>query len=283
MEPPALYAAVGHHRIAYDVRGNGDRTAVLIPGLLMPRRMHARLADALADSGFRVIAMEPLGFGESDRPAGDRHYSMPIYARQVVALLDELELDRTVLFGTSAGANIALATATYAPERLCGMVVESPVLERAMPTCAALAGPWLALATYGAPAARAISVAAQRIPRTRGSIPDLLLSWIGQDQRRSAEAVRGIVLGGVLVPRDVRRAIDTKALVIGHRFDPVHPIADDRALAAELVDGRFLRARSITELRRNPPRLAPAIAEFLAECWTSVPSSPVATATSAKG
>ncbi|MEV6773721.1 alpha/beta hydrolase [Nocardia sp. NPDC051030] len=276
MEPPTQSLHVDGHRLAYDVRGTGDRTVVLVPGLLMPRRMHLRLAERLADSGFRVICMEPLGFGESDKPAGYWHYSMPKFARQVIALLDELGLERTVLLGTSAGANITLATAFEAPERLCGMVVESPVLERAFPFCAAVGAPALMIGRYGAPLVDLVGRVADRIPRDRSSLADLVLSWIAQDSRRSADVAQGIVYGGVMVPRADRSTIRTKALVIGHRFDPVHPIADDRALASELFDARFLRSRSIVELRRDPNRLLESLTEFITECWDSAIANPPA-------
>ncbi|WP_067540606.1 alpha/beta fold hydrolase [Nocardia crassostreae] len=282
MEPPTRSLRVGADRITYDERGQGNRSVVLLPGLFMPRRMHERLADALAGGGLRVVSMEPLGFGEADRPAGYWHYTMTAYARQVIALLDALELEQTVLLGTSAGANIALATAVRAPQRVRGLVVESPVLERAMPACAALAVPGLLLGTYGALLARGAGALANRVPRTRGGIPDLLLSWAAQDPRRSAEALQGIISGGPLVPRDERRAIAARTLVIGHRFDPVHPIADDRALAADVRRGRFLASRSILELRRAPERLAPAITGFITDCW-GLPAAahpPAATAAS---
>ncbi|MFC9993869.1 alpha/beta fold hydrolase [Nocardia sp. NPDC127526] len=267
MEPPTRTLRVGAGRITYDERGQGDRSVVLLPGLFMPRRMHDRLAIALAANGLHVVSMEPLGFGEADRPAGYWHYTMASYARQVIALLDALGLENTVLLGTSAGANIALATAVHAPARVRGLVVESPVLEHAMPACAALAVPGLLLGTYGAPIVRGPATLARRLPRTRGGIPDLLLTWVAQDPRRSAEALQGIISGGALVPRDERRGIEARTLVIGHRFDPVHPIADDRALAADVRRGRFLASRSILELRRAPDRLAPAITRFITDCW----------------
>lgn len=274
MAPPTQHLRIGESRLAYDIRGDGERSVVLIPGLFMPRRMHSRLADALAGRGMRVISMEPLGFGESDRPAGYWHYSMPIYARQVIALLDELGLAQSTLLGTSAGANIALATAVFAPERLRGLAVESPVLEQALPFCAAVTAPGLALGTRGAPVVRALGRVAERIPRERAGIPDLVLSWLAQDPRRSAEALQGIIFGGVLVPRDQRRAIEVPVLAVGHRFDPVHPLACVRSLAAEVRHGRLLRSRSILELRRAPERLTPAIARFLADCWIDPAAAP---------
>ncbi|WP_051180037.1 alpha/beta fold hydrolase [Nocardia concava] len=272
MEPPCRSFDFEGHRLAYDIRGSGAHSIVLVPGLLMPRRMHERLADALHRNGFRVVTLEPLGWGESDKPRGYQHYSMGGYARQVIALLDELGIARTVLFGTSAGANIALATAALAPDRLCGMITESPVLERAVPACAAVGFPALLLGRYGAPLVDVLGRGADRIPRRRGGLPDLGLSWIAQDSRVSADVVQGIVYGGLRVPRAERTAIATRTLVIGHRFDPIHPIADDRALVRELRDTRFLRSSSIVELRRDPRRLLGEITDFARACWSADPA-----------
>ena len=96
------------HRIEYDSYGDGERIIVLVHGLLMNRRMYERLAPALAERGNRAICVDLLGHGRSDRPEDLRLYSMPLFARQVVALLDHLELDSAVVGGTSLGANVAL-------------------------------------------------------------------------------------------------------------------------------------------------------------------------------
>ena len=56
------------HRIAYDVYGEGDRVLVLVHGLLMNRRMYERLGPELAARGNRVVAVDLLGHGRSDRP-----------------------------------------------------------------------------------------------------------------------------------------------------------------------------------------------------------------------
>src|SRR3954449_12706705 len=113
-------------RLVYSDYGSGARPFVLVPGLLLPRSMHDPLARTLAERGNRVITLDPLGHGESDRPADMWRYSMQLYGRQVAALLDHLELDEAVVGGTSLGANITLETAVIAPERLRGLVVEMP-------------------------------------------------------------------------------------------------------------------------------------------------------------
>ena len=81
------------YRLSYDEYGAGDRPIVLIHGLLMNRRMFERLGPSLAERGNRVIAVDLLGHGRSDRPEDLQRYSMPLFAYQVDALLDHLELE----------------------------------------------------------------------------------------------------------------------------------------------------------------------------------------------
>ena len=100
----------GRH-LHYEIVGDGSRNLVLLPGLLFPSRMHDPLALALADRGNRVITLDLLGHGESDQPRDMWRYSMPIFARQVVALLDHLDIDEAVVGGTSLGANTTLEVA----------------------------------------------------------------------------------------------------------------------------------------------------------------------------
>ena len=124
------------HRISYDSYGEGERVLVLVHGLLMNRRMFERLAPELAAAGNRVICVDLLGHGRSDRPEDLRLYSMPLFARQVVALLDHLELATAVVGGTSLGANVALELAVHYPERARALFVEMPVLDNALPAVA---------------------------------------------------------------------------------------------------------------------------------------------------
>src|SRR5919109_1007385 len=123
-------------KLSYEVHGEGTRTFVLLPGLLLPSRMHEPLADALSARGNRIITFDLLGHGSSDRPRDMWRYSMPIFAREVVALLDHLELDEAVVGGTSLRANVSLEVAALAPDRLRGMVIEMPVLDNALLACA---------------------------------------------------------------------------------------------------------------------------------------------------
>src|SRR5215211_4096330 len=131
------------HRIAYDVHGSGDRVLVLVHGLLMNRRMYDTLAPEIASRGNRVITVDLLGHGRSDRLADRQIYSMTAFADQILALLDHLELEAPVVGGTSLGANVGLEFAAHHPDRAGALFVEMPVLEDALLGAALIFTPML--------------------------------------------------------------------------------------------------------------------------------------------
>jgi pimeloyl-ACP methyl ester carboxylesterase len=255
-------------RLAYTVYGDGPRLTVLLHGLLFSQRMHEQLARSLAAHGHRVVTLDLLGHGVSDRPRDMWRYSMTEFGREVVALLDHLEAEEAVILGTSLGANTTLEVAAMAPERLRGMVIEMPVLDNALPAAAIAFTPLLLSLTFGRPVTGAIAAAARRIP-SRG-VPwqvDILLDWIRQDPAPSAAVIQGLFFGRVAPHRTERRTFQTPALVIGHKHDAIHPFSDAGQLCDELPNARLLEADSIIELRVAPERLTGEIAAFLDECW----------------
>src|SRR5919106_6138504 len=117
MDPTTRNFDFENHRLVYDEYGTGERVVVLLPGLLFSRRMHRPLAETLARRGHRVLCLDLLGHGESDRPPEMSNYSMTIFGSQAIGLLDHLGIDQAVIGGTSLGANAALEAAVGAPER----------------------------------------------------------------------------------------------------------------------------------------------------------------------
>jgi pimeloyl-ACP methyl ester carboxylesterase len=268
-------------RLAYTVYGEGPRTTVLLPGLLLSQNMHAPLARQLAKRGNRVITMDPLGHGRSARPREGWRYSMHAFAKQTIALLDHLDLDQAIVGGTSLGANITLEVAAQAPERVAGMIVEMPVLDNAILACGAAFTPLLFALKFGQPAMRALARAGRAVPRR--AVPYLLqipLDALCQDPAPSAAVLAGILYGRVAPDHHERMRMTVPALVIGHPRDPVHPFSDAGMLASELPNGRLVDAHSILELRVRPERLTRKIATFVQECWEerAAPSAEAAVA-----
>ena len=260
-------------RLAYRVYGDGSRMTVLLHGLLFSQRMHVPLARALAGRGNRVVTLDLLGHGRSDRPPEMWRYGMGIFAEEVVALLDHLSIDEAVVGGTSLGANVTLEVASRGPERLRGMVVEMPVLDNALLACAVAFTPLMVALTIGEPVMKAIARLARLVPEER--VPwaaNVLLDPVRQDPEPSAALLQGLFSGRTAPHRSERRTFTAPALVIGHHRDPVHPFSDAGLLAEELPDGTLLEANSILELRTAPERLTNEIADFVERCWRPRPA-----------
>ena len=271
----------GGQRLAYTIHGEGPPT-ILTPGLLLSQKMQTPLARSLAKRGNQVITLDPLGHGDSDRPRQMWRYSIPEFAKQVVALLDHLELEEAVVGGTSLGANISLEVAASAPERLRGMIIEMPVLDHAIPACAVAFTPLLFALTVGEPVMKSVARFVRALPRSRAPfLIELGLDSIAQDPGPSGAVLQGILFGRTAPDHLIRQTLEAPALVIGHPRDPVHPFSDADMLAAELPNGRLIDANSIVELRRHPRRLTAQIADFIDDCWHAADEERVAEAASA--
>jgi pimeloyl-ACP methyl ester carboxylesterase len=245
-----------------------ERPLILVHGLLLSQTMHEPLARDLAALGNRVITVDLLGHGESDRPRDMWRYSMRLFAEQVLALMDHLEIEQAVVMGTSLGANTALEIAAAAPERLRGMVIEMPVLDNALPASALTFTPVLVALTFGEGAMELLARGARAIPRSL--LPhygNVMLDLVRQEPGPGGALLQGLFFGRIAPPRSERRTFQAPALVIGHRRDPVHPFSDAGMLAEELPNSRLLEANSLVELRLRPSRLTGEIAAFLDEAW----------------
>jgi pimeloyl-ACP methyl ester carboxylesterase len=76
-----------------------------------------------AGQSVRAIAMDTLGFGQSTR-VPDR-YSIELFAKGVLEVLNALELDRAALVGHHTGAVIALEVAAANPDRVSSLVLSA--------------------------------------------------------------------------------------------------------------------------------------------------------------
>ena len=113
------YATVNGIRIYYEERGRGT-PLVLIMGYGDDCAKWAQQGPALARR-HRVIVFDNRGAGRTEAPRSG--YSIQIFARDTVGLLDHLGVDRVHLLGYSMGGRIAQYLAIHHPERLRSLIL----------------------------------------------------------------------------------------------------------------------------------------------------------------
>ena len=106
--------------------GDGDRPAVLLlHGFPDTAAMWQLQIDALHAAGFRCIAPDTLGCGQSDMAPRVRDYNAVEVASDSAALLDHLGIKNVHVAGHDWGAVIAWFFAAYHPERTNKLLVMS--------------------------------------------------------------------------------------------------------------------------------------------------------------
>jgi pimeloyl-ACP methyl ester carboxylesterase len=241
---------------------------VMVHGLLWSSRMLRRIAGLLPDH--RVLLLDVRGHIPSDRPTDPARYSWSSLAGDVVGLLDHLGIDRAVVGGLSLGANVTLATAMDHPDRVAAMVVEMPVLDRARTFGHAVFGGLARALELGGSRLGAVTAAIARLPAPR-SIPEVaaLRDVLSLDPVAGAALVRGLLADDLVFDRIAPEQTAIPALVIAHRGDPLHVLADARELVARLPDAQLIERWSIADYRIRPDLLAIELTKFLAEAELS--------------
>ena len=110
----------------FDVWGDdGGRPVVLLHGFPDSAQLWRNQVPPLVEAGFRVITPDLRGFGRSDQPADVDAYSLVHPAGDVMAILDELGIERAHVVGHDFGAALAWVTATFFPDRVDHLVAMS--------------------------------------------------------------------------------------------------------------------------------------------------------------
>ncbi len=115
------------YAMRYAVWGDAPRTLVVVHGLCDLARSFAMVMANLLDD-FRCVAVELPNGKDDDAILGI--YRHEHYSRDLLALLDHLNLDRVDLLGSSFGSTISLRTASLAPERLNRVVLQGGFARR---------------------------------------------------------------------------------------------------------------------------------------------------------
>jgi len=108
--------------IWYELRGDGPLLA-LSHGWMGPTQFWPPAVVEGLTKELRVLFYDVRGHGKTTFPEDPDDYSMPVYARDLAALLDALDLDRVHIGGVSQGGMISAQFAVDFPERTRSLVL----------------------------------------------------------------------------------------------------------------------------------------------------------------
>lgn len=241
--------AVERDGVRLAVSDDGDGTpVVLLHGLTATRRYVVMGSRSLERSGHRVIAYDARGHGRSTPAPDPEAYTYAELGADLVAVLDELGVERAVLAGASMGAHTLLWLALQAPERVAGLVVITPAYEPARNDDPERLERWDALADGLEQGGVEGFVAAYGEPRVPPEWRDTVLKVIRQ-RLSLHEHPEGVAAALRAVPRsrpfgslDELAEIAAPALVIASNddADPGHPEEVGHAYASAIPGARLV-------------------------------------------
>ena len=269
----------GGHVLAYREAGPADGPVlVLLHGLASDADTWDKAIGPLAEHGLRVLAVDLLGHGESDKPVGG--YLLTDFADSLAAFLDAVGVPAATLCGHSFGGAIAMYFGSRHPDRVERIVLVSagglgrevhPVLRAAtLPVAPAV----LRIAL------RPGLVRLYRHPRFHRALrltPDNVTNLRRAGRALASPAGQAsffAALRGVIQPSGQRRASEemrafaerVPMLLVWSAADPVIPLAHaqahaDRAAAySRLV---VLPSRGHEPHRRDAERFAEEVVQFI--------------------
>lgn len=118
--------ATANHDIAWCAAGQGP-PLICLHGLGGTKASFMPTIAGVAPEGYRVIAIDLPGFGDSDKPH-TAPYDAPWYASVVLEFLDELGLERASFAGNSMGGRIAIELGISHSDRVDHLALLAPAL-----------------------------------------------------------------------------------------------------------------------------------------------------------
>jgi pimeloyl-ACP methyl ester carboxylesterase len=110
------FVVVNDRHIHYVEAGEGE-PVLLIPGAFSTYRDWNRIIPLLSER-YRLLAIDYLGVGDSDKPRSGADYRIEAQADLIVSMMDMLHIPRAAIVGVSYGGGIALNIATRYPDRV---------------------------------------------------------------------------------------------------------------------------------------------------------------------
>ena len=245
----SCFVEVDGVRVHYQEAGDVNAPAmVLIHGFTSSTLVWSKVFLRLADAGYRVLALDMLGYGYTAKPRNGE-YTIDGQAKLVTRLLDALSIPRAILVGSSYGGAVAATCALDYPDR-----VEKVILVGAVNNNRPLA--FMLMRLFGSPVVgdvvSPLLIGSRRLLRRRMKRVYDEHSWVLDERRvdarhlplRAASTHRAIIrtVRGWDAERVSRDAhlISQPTLLLWGENDREIPLADGERLHAEISGSRLV-------------------------------------------
>jgi pimeloyl-ACP methyl ester carboxylesterase len=274
VEPTALQIGRAEGRkLAGEASGPEDGAPlVLVHGLTATRRTVVHGSRTLERSGYRVIAYDARGHGESDPAADPTAYAYPDLADDLDSVTATGRERRAVLIGHSMGAHTIAAFALRSLERVAGVVFIGPAVTGA-PASAESLREWDRLAAgleEGGVEGFVRAYDHDLDPEWRDTLLRITRDRLGRHRHPEAvaAALRCVPRSQPFAELDDLRQVEVPALVVASHdeADPGHPYDVAAAWAEHLPQGRLVSEEpGQSPLAWQGGRLSREIAAFCEE------------------
>lgn len=113
---------VGEISMSYVTEGEGD-PVILLHGFPENSHSYRHQLPALAAAGYRAVAPDLRGYGETDAPEGVAEYAFPNLVGDIVGLIATLGEESAHIVGHDWGGSIAWALAANVPDRVRSLTI----------------------------------------------------------------------------------------------------------------------------------------------------------------
>jgi pimeloyl-ACP methyl ester carboxylesterase/predicted glycosyltransferase len=270
-------------RLFYEIYGEGEQTIFLLPTWSLVHSRHWKMQIAYFARHFRVLTMDGLGNGRSDRCRDPQRYGAEEFALDCLAVMDASGTERAVMASLSRGAQWLLELGRLAPERVAGAAFIGPlfpyqpshwsVLLRARPNRFVPYRWWGRMnpvrwqTRYEEFAEWFISRCFAEPHSTKG-IEDGVGWALESDPRTLAATAVGQIHGDRDTLRGLAEGLDCPVLVIQGDRDKITPPRDGRALA-RLADGQLETVKRAGHFphARKPVQVNLALRDFTEDAF----------------
>jgi 2-hydroxy-6-oxonona-2,4-dienedioate hydrolase len=257
------FVKVGSHKIRYIEDGNNSkRILVLVHGLGASAERWEYVIPELSKK-YRVIALDLLGFGYSDKPLLD--YTPEFFAKFLFDFLETIGVNQCSIIGSSLGGQIVAEYAIRYPKKLEKVVLVSPagVMKHTTPALEA----YVAAALY--PNQDSTSNAFQMMSGVDNKTPSHMIDdFIERMTMPNAKmtfmsALLGLKNAGMINHR--LGTISVPTLVIWGKNDPVIPIRYANDFVISIKGCQYIEMQNCghTPFVEDPKRFADSIFRFL--------------------